>query len=52
MDKRERYLFFMASGEQYMALAYTFAEAIAMVGDEENIFQITKLDYEELEEEV
>lgn len=55
MNKRERYLFFMATGEQYCALAYTFAEAIEMVanevGNEENIFQITKLDYEELEQE-
>ena len=52
MDKRERYLIFMATGEQYCALAHTFAEAIDMVGNEENIFEILKLDYEELDVEV
>lgn len=48
MRQRERYIATLEDGRQANVLAYTFAEVIQMLG-EENIVKIEKLDYEEVE---
>lgn len=46
MDQKERYIVTMADGKQMNVVARTFAECLAMLG-EENIVKLEKLDYEE-----
>jgi hypothetical protein len=50
MNERERYVVCFMDGTMKMDLAYTFAEVISHF-DEDEIWQITKLHYDEIEEE-
>ena len=47
MDKKERYLVTLATGEQATVVAKSFAEVENMLGSE-NVQMMVKLDYEEL----
>ena len=49
VDARERYIVVMMNGTSMTLVKRNFREVLDEVGDDDKVWQITKLDFEEIE---